>query len=240
MKLLPFFDAISPFLTGKASHAQAVDALYGGPQAGEKDAARLAIYGNFCAIHRHEAAGGVHRETKEAVVRIAGEPLWERLVEQFFAAHPMRHAELNDNAAGLAAWLQANGAPLGLPAWVGELAELEWWEWRTQIAADDPADQTPGEGPLRLASTVELRPFHHDLVGWLDEGREAGQPAPAQQEVVVLFWRDADLDPLRANASPEELQLLALVHGRAKVDADGPLGETLDDLRAAGILLGRL
>jgi len=239
VKLQPFFAAIEPFLNGRAPHAEAAQSLYGGAAQHAKDAARLAIYGNFCAIHRSNAAGGVHRDTKEAVLQIGGEALWDRIVEQFFLAHPMRHAELNDNAAELGAFLKERADPLGVPAWLGELAELEWWEWRTQIAADDPADATPDEGPLRLGSSVELRPFAHDLVGWLDEGRAAGTPAPWKSEVVVLFWRDRELSALRANTSPEELQILALVHAGTPIDAGGPLAETLADLRGADILLGR-
>lgn len=236
MKLAPFFEVMAPFLNGHAEHEPTVRALYRGDARHARDAARLAIYGNFCRIHRSDALSGVHSETHAEALKLSGEPLWQKIADGFFREHPMRHAELNENAAELSAWLRANAAPLALPAWLGELAELEWWEWRTMIAEDAAADAAPDAGPLRLATTVELRPFTHDLVGWLDDERLA--PAPEATDTLVLFWRDRDLTARRGNATVEELALLRLVHEGKAVDPAGPLEQTLDDLRSAGILLG--
>ena len=236
MKLAPFFEVISPFLSGHQAHGETVRALYRGDARHARDAARLRIYGDFCAIHRSDALSGVHVETHAEVLKIAGEPRWQQIVDGFFRDHPMRHAELNENAAELSGWLRAHAAALELPAWLPELAELEWWEWRTLIAPDAPIDAAAGEGPLRIAATVELRPFTHDLIGWLDEDREA--PAPDATQALILFWRDRDLSARRGNATLEELELLRLVHEGKPVDPEGPLAETLADLRSAGILLG--
>jgi hypothetical protein len=227
VNLARFFSAIEPFLNGRAGHAEAVRALYGEAKGREQDARRLAIYGEFCQIHRGEALGGVHVETRKEIERLGGEPLWGRLVQSYFAAHPMRHAELNENGAQLAAFLR--DARLGLPAWVWELADLEWWEWRTLIAPGGAEDE---QGPLRIAGTAELRPYAHDLVAWLDSKRETVEPV--RRSVIVLFWRDRELAARQENASAEELHVLKLVHEGARP----PDGETLDDLREAGILLG--
>jgi hypothetical protein len=80
---------------------------------------------------------------------------------------------------------------------------------------------------------VELRPYGYDLVGWLDA--EARAPAPERRDVVVLFWRTPTLRARRALASPRELWVLkAVSEGQRPEDA-----EVLEDLQAAGVVLGR-
>jgi hypothetical protein len=228
VKLQDFYRAIGPFLTGGASREEAAHALWGDlPPA--RDAERLAIYGRFCRVHRFESVDFVYAETRAAVLGARGLPAWEELVESYYRRFPMHHVEINENGDRLAEHL----AGQALPAWIAPLAELEWWEWRTQIAPDAPADARPDQGPLRLASTVEVRPFAHDLVEWLDAEPRAPEPAP--REALVIFWRDDSLRARRENASLDELQILKAVHEGTQPSA----GETLDDLRAAGILLGR-
>jgi hypothetical protein len=228
MKLQDFYRAIGPFLTGTASREEAVRALWGEtPPA--RDASRLAIYGRFCRVHRFESVDLVYAEARAAVLRLRGLPAWEELVESYYRRFPMHHVELNENGDRLAEHMGEQP----LPAWVAQLAELEWWEWRTRIAPDAPGDAQPDKGPLRLASTVEVRPFAHDLVEWLDG--EPRAPEPEARQALVIFWRDGSLSPRRENASLDELQILKAVHE----GAPPPAGETLDDLRAAGILLGR-
>ena len=237
MKLAAFYQAIGPFLEGKQGHEATVRALWG-DAAPARDAERLAIYGRFCRVHRFEAVDSLYSETRAALIGQRGEPFWEALVEGYFTAHPMHHWELNENSAELAGYLRGEAPAHQLPAWLPELAELEWWEWRTRIAPDDPRDREPEQGPLRLASTVELRPFAHDLCDWLDAAGSERAPAPAAEPTLVLFWRDGDLKSRRGLASPEELQILKAAHEGAPIDPRGPLAETLEDLRAARILLG--
>ena len=151
-------------------------------------------------------------------------------MDAYFAAHPMAHAVLNENGAQLAAFLAARE---GTPALWAQLADFEWWEWQTLVAPDAEADARPDEGPLRLGSTVELRPYGFDFVGWLDgEGSRAAEPP--RREVVVLFWRNRALDARRELATSEELRVLKAVHEGQPVAED----ETLADLRQAGIVLG--
>src|SRR6185436_18045941 len=120
----------------------------------------------------------------------AGPGAWEELIDAYFHAHPMRSFELNENGVQLPAFLAEKGA--GLPELLPELADLEWWEWQTQIAPHAPEDLTPDRGPLRLGATVELRRYGFDLVAWLDQEGER-PPAPAAEESLVLFWRDREL-----------------------------------------------
>ncbi len=217
MKLADFYAAIGPFLEGRVTREEAARALYG--ETDSTDARRIAIYGRFCQNHRFEALDLLYAWTRRA----AGDG-WAALVEEYFRAHRMHHVEINENGDRFPGFLVERA-----PRWVAELADLEWWFWRTDVAPDAPEDRAPG--PLRLASTVEIRPYHFDLLGWAREER-IGAPAP--RDALVVFWRDRDGDPRMEYATAEELVVLKAVHeGRAV-----PTGETRDDLAAAGILLG--
>jgi hypothetical protein len=243
--LAAFFEQIGPFLEGKESHPEAAARLYGDPPdpALARDARRLRIYGRFCKLHRHEVIELVCTETRAQVVALAGDAVWEELVDGYFHAVPMRHAELSANGDGWVEYLAAQAAARGLPAWLAELSDLEQAEFRVGVVADDPADAA--QGALRISSTVDLRPYQHDLVEWLDHDPGDGPrpAAPAARAVAVLFWRDPDLDRRRENASPQELAVLqAVMQGRdpcALAGADpGEVREVVEDLGAAGVLLG--
>ena len=265
--LQPFFDIVGPFLLGQAPHDQTVKRLYGDEAAGaaKQDAERLAIYGRFCRTHRHQALT-VFSETQRAIVAALGEPAWDALVERYFVAHPMHHFELNQNAASFPEFLAACIDPaaaadaepaLALPPFVAELADFEWCQWQVMVAPDAPEDAadpaaTSGDpagdrGPLRLASTVDVRPYQHDLVSWLDSEDDARDDAPAADPSLVIFWRDRSLAPRRDHAQPRELVIVkALLEGIA-IDAAlaaqlglpwADLQETLADLHTAGIVLG--
>jgi hypothetical protein len=261
--LAAFFEQIGPFLEGREPYSAAAARLYGDPPAPAlaRDARRLRIYGRFCSLHRHEVIDLVCTETRAQVLALAGEAVWDELIEGYFRAVPMHHAELSANGDGWVDYLAAQALARGLPAWLSELSDLEQSEFRAGVAADDPADAladdpadapsvAPGQtggaaGPLRIASTVDLRPYQHDLVAWLDHdpGEGPRPPAPAVQAVAVLFWRDGDLDRRRENASPLELAVLqAVMQGAdplvlAGADAE-ELREVVEDLKAAGVLLG--
>ena len=254
MKLADFFARLGPYLEGQESHEQAAATLYGGDPARETDAQRLAIYGRFCRLHRFEVVDPLFSHARAAVIGLRGLPEWERLVDEFFRAAPMHHVELSENGEGLPLFLAEHPAAAGLPPWIAELADLEWWEWRAAIALDDPGDAGPDAGPLRLAATVDLRPYGHDLVGWLDwpapgegDGDEGPRPdAPTAGRSVVLFWRDRGLHARREPATALEMAVLRAVLGGQKPLAPGvvvfaepeELQETVEDLRAAGVLLG--
>jgi hypothetical protein len=251
MSLDDFYARITPLLLGQQAHAEAVAALYSPEARTSPDAERLRIYQRFCRTHRFEAVDYVYVETRAWVLRHAGEAAWEDLVTAYFAAHPMHHFELNQNGEHLPQFLsdihQRGGAD-ALPAFLSELADFEWWEWLVSIAPDDPADAEPEAGPLRLGSTVEIRPYKHDLLGWLDpDGAEDRPRLPEPAETLVLFWRDRDLDARRDAVSALELQIIKAVvegipltpelAGRIGVDP-ADLVETAHDLHRAGILLG--
>ena len=132
MKLAPFYERIGPFLEGKVGLDETKHALFGAQT--PRDAHRLAIYQRFCREHRNTATGGVHLLTRELITAERGEAFWRQLVEDYFARHPMHHAEINENGAHLSAFLASR------PEWPtlwSALADFEWWEWQTFIAKDD-------------------------------------------------------------------------------------------------------
>jgi hypothetical protein len=226
VRLRQFFSAIEPFLDGREPHEAAARRLYGA--AGGMDRERLAIYGEFCRTHKFEALDSTFEDTRAAVLRLRGLPAWESLVEAYFQAHPMRHYELNQNGEAFPSFL----ANQDLPAWLAELADVEWWCWRTRTTPDDTVE---GNTYLRIAPTVELRPYRHDMVSWLD-AEERGE-APRALDVLVVFWREPEtLAGRRENAEPDELAVLQAVHRGLAIPP--ALDETAADLREAGILIG--
>lgn len=244
MKLSDFFATVAPFLEGRATHAEAVKALYGDRSGPEKSAERWAIYGRFAQTHRFEVLDSIYPHLRRTVTSRGGKAAWSGLVAAYFEKHPMRHFELNANGAHLSEFLKGYAEAAGLPAWTPELADFEWWEWLTIIAPNEPE----GAIGLRISPTVELRPYAYDFVGWLD-AEEAERPeAPEAEESLVLFWRTPapDFELRRENASPLELRVLkAVSEGLALGDAAAAAGvsrddleETFRDLADAGILLG--
>ncbi len=253
-----FFAQIGPFLHGAASHAETAGALYGAPADAvtARHAERLAIYGRFCALHRlealkvfeaTEAAARQHAESRDG--REAAAAAWSRLVERYFVAHPMHHFEINQNGEFFPEFLAATLAaePEALPPFIAELADFEWWEWLVIIAPDADSDQPADAGPLRLSSTVDLRPYHYDFVGWLDAEPDERGAAPEPGEHIVFFWRDRTLRGRRERALPLELILVKAILEGMRIDEElaaqvgvdfAELSETLADLHAAGIVLG--
>jgi len=239
MSLERFIRQITPMLLGRVGPEETAGVLWG-PRPPQPDARRLALYARFCRGHRFDAVDHVYGEVRAAVVARGGEQAWEGLVEGYFAAHPMRSVELNENGSLFPEHLR-DALPPGLPAWLPELADLEGWSWRTYVAGDAESDRTGNRGPARLASTVELRSYQHDLVSWLDSEGERPN-GPARKPVTVLFWRDSQLRARRELASVDELRVLKCVWQGAPLAESGlaPASSAaiVEDLRAAGIVLG--
>jgi hypothetical protein len=231
VSLARFFEEIAPTLLGETPAEKSAPALGVDPK-------RLAVYERFCRVHRFETVEGLFPHCRAAV----DAALWPTLVEDYFRRFPMRSVELNSNGEKWPEFLATEAASRALPAWLPELADFEWWEWQTLIAPNETED--PRKGPLRLAGSLEIRPYRYDLLGWIEEGRQ-GEPDEAAN--YVLFWRDPELNLRREAASPLELWVIkSVATGEPltgsvlkklklkKSQVDG----TLADLREAGILLG--
>ncbi|HNK46563.1 MAG TPA: putative DNA-binding domain-containing protein [Pseudomonadota bacterium] len=252
MKLADFFAQMEPFLLGKASHAATVEQLYGASPP-QPDADRLAIYGRFCDVHRHEVLDGIFPYLRTIVVRLHGESGWDTLVRGYFDAHPMHHFELNHNAVALPSFLgslDASSLGIALPDYAAALADFEWWEWQTLSVEETADDLLPDGGPLRLHGSVELRPYPYDLLSWIEAADDlscAEPPSPEKIDSLVLFWRDRTQSLRRDRVSSVEIQIIKAVYEEHRLDAAlaeamsipiEQLAETALDLYQAGIVIG--
>jgi hypothetical protein len=237
MALADFFATMRPFLEGRVGASETAAALGGVP------AARLGIYGDFSANHRRDTLAGIYIHCRRAL----GER-WPAVVEAFFRACPAMDWELNANAEPFVGWAQARAAAGDLPPWMGDLADLEWWEWAVWVA---PSRRPPAPrgAALALAAGVALRPYRWDVVSWMDAAKAEAAPGPAEpapRDHLVLFWRrPGSLHMARGVASPIELVALkAAFEGvslaraaRAAGVAPRVLEETVSDLVEAGALV---
>ncbi len=66
-----------------------------------------------------------------------------------------------------------------------EVADFELWSSKVDVAASTL--EAPTAGAWRLAPTLELRAYAHDLVSWMEE---ESIKAPDPRETRVLLWRD--------------------------------------------------
>ena len=137
--------------------------------------------------------------------------------------------------------------PEALPPFIAELADFEWWEWLV-IIAPDAGDQPADAGPLRLSSTVDLRPITTTLsAGWTLNQRSAAPSRAGRAHRLFLARSDAAWS---ARSCPADRAGRRQSHpGRMRIDDElaaqigvdfTELSETLADLHAAGIVLGQL
>lgn len=240
MKLATLSSAMNRLTDGETD--EAAKALYG--DVSSLSARRLAVYARSLRHQRFESVDHVFAHTRMAVRGYLGEAGWSDLVEAYFRAHPARHFEINSNGAELPLFLSAASALL--PPWIAELADLEWWAWQMECANDG---DDGGQGPLRLASTVEMRAYEHNLLAWLDTERRP--PAPEAAKTIVLFWRDRDQDSRHISATLAVASVLKWLHDGRRIE--DPTGKetasgagisildwerTVEILRDCGVLVG--
>ncbi|MCY1071724.1 putative DNA-binding domain-containing protein [Nannocystis sp. RBIL2] len=232
MRLMALFSALRPLVEGRAD-ATAVARSLGESSPGLE--LGLQVYAETCRKLRRDAIDVIHAGTRAAVTVRSGEAAWDALVAAYFRERPAQSFELNENAAGFGEFLAGQVGP---PAWLGELAALEWATWRAESAPDDSFKKTrdSAEGPLRAAASVVVLRGAWDVAGWLAEEVWAEEPVAGESAVVV--WRDRELDACRATPTEEELAAIEA----ALAGAPGPWGddEVVGDLHAAGIFVGAL
>ncbi len=240
MKLSDFFATVTPYLQGQAAHAPTARALFG--DASGPDAERWAVYGELCRLRRLDILDSLYAHCARVVRQRQGPEAWAALVEAYFQAHPMRAVELNANGAWLPEFLAHYAPAHGLPDWLPELADLEWCEWVVLVAPDEaPAGPRPCLDPA-----VDLRPYTHDFVSWMDSDPRERAEAPAPGDHLVLFWREGAGGYRRENASPLELCVLKALHEGHALDAVAreaglpveALTSVLDALTEAGVVRG--
>ncbi len=198
MKLRGFFEAVGPYFLGAQPLDRTVAAL------GGVDGKGLALYGHFCDVHRAEILDGVYPVTKTLMA--PGQ--WKAAFDAYFKENPTRHWELNANAAAFPEFLRQHSVAQGLPAWLWELADVEWWHFAVFVAADEKIRLRRKD---QLHPSLVLRPYTHDVLAAHDsEGKRPPRPGP----VVARFHRDKEHNTVAALASPAELVVIkAIVEG---------------------------
>lgn len=222
-------DALAEFLLEGRTPAWLVEATGGPGRWRAADTPRLLIYAHQVRGRQRGLLDAVFPRCRDVVVTREGEAAWFALTDACFRAHPMRDFVLHANARGFPAQLRERA-----PAWLAELADFEWCELRADEAAEDVRDATPDAGPLRLASTVAVRRYRHDLDAWIDGGDPHADARPG--EAAVVFWRSAALDACHAVARADDLAVIEHLERGAGLPAR--LHPARDALVVAGVILG--
>lgn len=199
MKLERFYGAVGPVYLGHTAPEVVAGRLGINP-------GRFALYARFCEIHRSEVLAGIYQLTPTAF----SAKRYVEISRAYFQAHPTVHWDLNQNAEAFPAFLAQHP---GVPPWVPELADLEWWQFRTFVAPDEKPRKRVRDA---LHGSVMVRPYAHDVVTALHQDRV--RPAPPATPVVALLWRDAQLEDHVTHASAEELVVIKAVVERVELN----------------------
>lgn len=189
--------------------------------------AAIALYARLARSARRSLVDGMFPHCRHAVVARAGEAAWHTLVEDYFNAYPELRFVRHANVAAFPTFI----AKLAPHSWLADLADLEWQEWTTEIAPRTKADDAPESGALRVASTLRLRLYAHDLVSWIDGAGREGEPVA--RPTLVAFWQDRDAISFRNALSEAHVATLAAIVNGAPSRPD-----VLDELRGADLVLG--
>ncbi len=222
MSLDQIFEAMHDFVVGRAS----LDATAGHLGIDAAAAQRLRIYRRGYSAAIAGSAAVLFPITQQLVIARAGEDAWNRLVDAVGTDHPTSgHRFL---AAPLVTLL---GGPiardLALPAWLGELADLEVSERRV-FGAPDVA--LPDQ--LCVVAPLALRPYRFDVFSV----RTASDPTtvvPAERTNLVAVWRTPDHLRFTKPLGSLAVRILRAIH------KDGARGFT-DLLATPGISRSRV
>lgn len=232
MKLRDLFDRMGEMFRGQASTEETAQRIYG-PEVGA-DGRRLALY-NHVRGHRTD-------ELRFVFPRCAAQigDAWTELAYAYFVRHPWGGFDYLPHGGDFAAYLAEVAPANALPVWLPELAALEWAINRATWTADEPAD--PAVGPIRLAPSVVLHRFAHDVARWALR-HEPRPPAPERRAVTVATWKPAV--GLGRFGALDDVQLAVLAQIRAgELDPDQvPTGHAVTALALqafvrAGVVVG--
>jgi hypothetical protein len=220
VKLADVIAAMTPLVAGHASPEETAARLGIAPRG-------LDVYAHLGNSARTSLLAGMFPHCRHAVVTRFGEARWDAIVAAFFDAHPERHYLRRMNARAFLEFARVQGV---LP-WLADLADFEWTEWDVDRASPDPRDADAAHGSLRVASTLALRRYDHDVVRWIDEAERRGDPRA--EPVVCAFWQDASGASFRNVLGAPLLSAIDAVRR-----GDAPDAAALEELRGAEIVLG--
>ena len=243
MRLAEFFGLMEAMMAERARASEVAVCFYG-PDPG-KAGRRLAIYETMPRLRRAETLAYVFPRTRRWFLRARPAPAWVELGTAYFAEAPWRAVKPLPNCAGFPEFLGRGAEARGLEPWLAELADAEWWLHNVRGAIDDPADGD--DGPLRLASTVELRRYRVDLADWMEDAETVKAEPPEAREIAALFWRNRLQVACLRVAGRVHLGILGAIRKRLPLTAEratglgiaiSELAATVCRLRAIGILAG--
>ena len=247
MRLREFFTEMAPLLVGRTTPAEAVRSLYAETDRAGRDASRLWIYARSYRMNSMTMLENRYPLCRKVVLKRAGVKVWPQLVMRYYAEHPQRHFRYARCSDAFPDFARKIAAEMELPPWLPDLADLELWSALAREAPNHPDDREPDAGPLRLASTLELRDHAYDLVEWLRQDAELRPRAPAPRRTIVAVWRDRDLNVRQEVVGRLELLVLQAAHRGMTTEPSAAreigataedLAWTLDQLHHAGVILG--
>ncbi len=187
-------------------------------------AVRLGVYSQAYVLRLAEAL----RSNYPAIHRLLGDDDFAALARDYVDTHPSGHASIRWFGGRLGEYLGECAPYAELPI-LAELAAFEWALRHTIDAADADAGAPTPEGltainpagwgglRFRLHPSVSLHSFAWN-VPQVWQALSAGQapPAPSEQAMSWLVWRQADLSSAWRSASSAEVwALLAVQAGQS-------------------------
>lgn len=225
-----FFDAFIPYALGELGPDD-LEALTGCAPSSSRG---LAVYAAVVPQNLRFALGGMYPATKRACDADAPGS-WSRLVDEFLARHPPRHADPNRCGDPFTAFLarrRERQRGSGQPEFLEELADYE----RIRFRASSAASPGPEE-------TLFVRHYSHAVPAYVedvvdDRGAAAAERIPQANPVTVIVFRSTKT--LKAHfLYPTTAQLFAI--GRRMDQLEGDLlvraGLSDEDLAAADVEL---
>lgn len=192
---------------GTCSASAAALRLYG--HADEQLIARLDTYRRGFVRGEAHGLATQHPQCHAVVCELSGAERWHELAAAFLADHPRMHTRHTVSLAPFADWLHGRD---DVPAWLADLALLE----RASMAAEIAPDEREG----LLGADASITAIEHDVLVWHEAGDDVRQP-PAPGALLVLTWRDADLEVRQAEIGElEQLVIEALRRGDRPSDAE--------------------
>lgn len=221
MSLAQIFESMQALIVGAESHEAAAIKLYG--DARSLDAQRLTVYRHHYLWKLDTSTNGLFPITRRIVMSRIGLEGWRRLQVIVGREHPFPNIAFS--TAGLVTVLAGPHAQaLGLPAWLGELADLELYRRRLNHAPDPPAASSP-DGGLRVARPHFIREYQHDV----NQVRRAPDPTTVEPPVTpttVILWRTADGRCGSGTVNPIDLRIVAAIDTTGSLDVEAFVAES--------------
>ncbi len=169
-----------------------------------KPAGRLEIYADAYFLRLRD----VLAEDFPRVAKLVGEETFDGMVRQYLKAHPSTEPSVRHLGRAMAEFIRSRE---DLPAWLADLAALEWARVNAFDAPDDEpltmgklAEIDPAAWPqLRMAAVRSLGVVNaawpvHRL--WAEDNREGLEPSSTS----IRVWRRADFHILHAPMDKHE------------------------------------